>query len=508
MNMSGAQNRMRALVWWGIAGLACLSVALINGGGLFYFDTAGYLEQGQASLASFGIDIVGAEMSAAQAGATDTEAARDDVVIGSRSAVYSIVMTLAWLLSGLGSMAGIQTLALLLTVGLVARQIQRRQACSQSMAVLVAGPVLLASLGALPFYTAFLMPDIFAPILLLMVAVLTGFSATMTWPERLFAIAMGAVAIVTHPSHLLIAVLMIPVAGLGALILSRRRWWLAPLCVSAMVAGGMAERVIFVEAVKTIRSAEVVYQPFLTVRSIADGPGYTFLQERCPDPDISACALYDALQKSDDPMRLTASHIMFQTSPRLGSYMLLDAATQKRIADDQVTFFLQVLRDRPVDIVVMFLHNTLRQVGDYNSIRQTIPNTDVLEAVERMTDLAPASLRASRLLDQQDRLAGLDMLHRILYVLSAVIILGLCLRPGQRPPAVLRILALTLVAGILANGLVCGGISQPSDRYGARVAFLLPLSAAWLVMSLWRPAVLWQNKSSTTAKSPAAPQSS
>lgn len=489
MNVPGTENGMRNLAWWCCAVLACVSVALINGGGLFYFDTAGYLEQGRASLASFGIDVVATDMSVAgQAENPGAEASRDNVVIGSRSAVYSIIMTLAWFILGLGSMVGLQTLALLLSIALVARLIRRNRACVQSMAILVAGPVLIASLASLPFYTAFLMPDIFAPILLLMVAVLTGFCATMTWPERLFAVAMGVVAIVTHPSHLLIAVLMVPVAGLGALVLSRRRWWLAPLCVIAMVAGGMAERMIFVEAVKTIRSAEVVYQPFLTVRSIADGPGYTFLQERCPDPAISACALYDVLQKSDDPMRLTASHIMFQTSPRLGSYLLLDAQTQKRIADDQITFFFQVLRDRPVDIVVMFFRNTLRQVGWHNSIRQTIPDGNVLEAVERISDMAPASLRDARLLGQRDRLAGLDTVHRVLYILSAVFILGVCLIPGARPPAVLRVLALTLVAGILANGLVCGGISQPSDRYGARVAFLLPLAAIWLAMSLRRHA--------------------
>ncbi len=39
-----------------------------------------------------------------------------------------------------------------------------------------------------------------------------------------------------------------------------------------------------------------------------------------------------------------------------------------------------------------------------------------------------------------------------------------------------------LLFGILANALVCGGISQPATRYGARVIWLLPLAATILVL--------------------------
>ena len=45
-----------------------------------------------------------------------------------------------------------------------------------------------------------------------------------------------------------------------------------------------------------------------------------------------------------------------------------------------------------------------------------------------------------------------------------------------------RIFAAIVILGILGNALICGGISQPANRYGARVIWLLPFTAAFLTM--------------------------
>ena len=39
-----------------------------------------------------------------------------------------------------------------------------------------------------------------------------------------------------------------------------------------------------------------------------------------------------------------------------------------------------------------------------------------------------------------------------------------------------------VLLGVLANALVCGGISQPATRYGARVIWLLPLTATIMMI--------------------------
>ena len=57
-------------------------------------------------------------------------------------------------------------------------------------------------------------------------------------------------------------------------------------------------------------------------------------------------------------------------------------------------------------------------------------------------------------------------------------------------------LAIMVLLGILANALVCGGISQPSTRYGARVIWLLPL----MVTIAGRPSGIADTASPTTAR--------
>lgn len=459
------------LFWYGLAVLASLSVLLINGGGLTYFDTAGYLAQGQSTLQSLG--LVGTPEAT---GAGGGGAAEDDgVVVGSRAVVFSAALAALNQIWSVNALPVFYTVLLLVAVALPARIAIRSLEIPRPLAPTVAIPVILASLTSLPFYIAYLMPDLFAPVLLLMLATLAAFAPVMTWPERLLVVVLAILAVVTHPSHLLIVIAMLPVVALGGLLIRGKGWWLAPLLVALVVLGGLGERLLFVSAVKTIRGAEVVYQPFLTVRVIADGPGYQFLEENCPNPDMPTCALYEALQLSDDDYRLTASHIMFERSERLGSYRRLPPEAQKTVADDQLAFFLDVLKDRPFGVTFAFIGNAFVQAGRLNSITQTIPVSKAVENIYRMAPQSPDWFRDVRLLDKRDALAWTHTPHRLLYALAALglIILSVAPRSGVALP--LRIFALTVLIGILANALICGGISQPSDRYGARVAFLLPL---------------------------------
>ncbi len=56
----------------------------------------------------------------------------------------------------------------------------------------------------------------------------------------------------------------------------------------------------------------------------------------------------------------------------------------------------------------------------------------------------------------------------------------------RRVPGEVKALAVMVILGILANALVCGGISQPATRYGARVIWLLPMMAAILMIFAFR----------------------
>ncbi|MCB0010135.1 MAG: hypothetical protein KDE04_26905, partial [Anaerolineales bacterium] len=194
------------------------------------------------------------------------------------------------------------------------------------------------------FYIAYLMPDIFAPTLLLSAGVLAAFGRDLRGWEIALATFIALSSIVMHPSHLLIAIGLLPVAVAIGLISGLRRWWIGPLALALAAGIGLAERVaIPMAASKISDGAEVVYLPILTARIIVDGPGWDYLEAHCPDADIPTCALYESLSRPGDPMRMTATHIVFETSPELGSYRLLDKETQRRIGQSQTGFFRDVL---------------------------------------------------------------------------------------------------------------------------------------------------------------------
>ncbi len=247
-----------------------------------------------------------------------------------------------------------------------------------------------------------------------------------------------------------------------------------------MALSGLAERAAFNVAARTVANSDVVYIPFLTARLIEDGPGLEYLQGSCPDAELASCALFEVLSKSDDPMRLTASHIIFETSPDLGSFKFLSPQDQGRVAAEQYAFFFRVLRFDPVGTVGAIIKNTLMQAG-LNSVKMTIPDDEILSSTRLNYPDTGKSFDLGRLAYGRDWLSVINPVHTVVYVASIVVIFASLMLP-DRVPKRLRIFAVMCILGILANAFVSGAVSQPADRYGARVIWLLPFLAMVVAM--------------------------
>ncbi|MGB3148487.1 MAG: hypothetical protein WBA91_12125, partial [Paracoccaceae bacterium] len=371
-------------------------------------------------------------------------------------------------------------LALLACLWVLARLIQRTALPQMTAVSLVAVPVIFASAGSLPFFAAFLMPDLLAAVLLVTAALVTAYWRDMSWLELAIVGAVGVITVVSHLSHLAIAALLVLGAVLLCGLFARRGWWVAPLFLCFLVAVGWGQQLAFRIVAEKVTSSEVVIRPFLTARLIQDGPGYRWLEENCPEAAIPTCKLWTALQKSDDPYRLTASHITFETSERLGSYRLMAQEDRKDVADTQVQFFLTVLRDKPVAVVGALLKNTLTQAG-WASVDMTLPTDKILAANSTMHGTISGVPEHGRLSRDTGWVDGFTRLQETYYVAALALILVLLVSPSALP-ASLRIFAGMMLLGLLANAFVCGGISQPATRYGARVIWLLPLLAALMLI--------------------------
>jgi hypothetical protein len=229
-----------------------------------------------------------------------------------------------------------------------------------------------------------------------------------------------------------------------------------------------------------VAHSEVVIKPYITARLIEDGPGLKYLDSYCPDKHIATCKLHEALQWSDDPYRITATHIVFETSPRLGSFRLMAPEDQKAVAGDQIGYFFAVLKDQPLGVIRALLRNVFVQAG-WVSVEMTIPTDAIIAQNADVTGLAFATFDHGRITRDTGWLGPLTLWQQGFYIASLGILLALIFLP-RRVPGEVKALAVMVILGILANALVCGGISQPATRYGARVIWLLPLMATILLI--------------------------
>ncbi len=490
-----AGSALGSTLWVMAALFAMLSVLAVNGRPLFYFDSMWYVAQGDTALRQLGIkgesplhdrnqrlkseaEKAGGETSAGAAATTEITA--ENTVDGSRSAGYSLISGILARLGILEGLIVLNVVAVMLSVWLPMRLAQRQLGLHVSLAQMVCLPVIVASLGSLPFFVAYLMPDTFAPVLILTLATLTVFGRSMRWWEMLLAFAIGGFAIVSHLSHLAIAALLVPASMLVSVTLSRHRWWLPPALVLVVVGIGFAEQSLLRTAAKEVAHSEVVIKPYITARLIQDGPGLRYLESHCPDPAIATCKLFDALQLSDDPYRLTATHIVFETSERLGSFRLMTPEDQKLVAESQIPFFFDVLKAAPVDTTLAFIKNMLIQ-SRWVSVEMTLQTDKMVAQSAGVSGLASGAFQHGRLTNDLGWYGAMTTMQNMLYLVSLALTAVLLFWP-HRVPGKIKALVVMLLFGILANALVCGGISQPATRYGARVIWLLPLGATMLVL--------------------------
>ncbi|MEM6825303.1 MAG: hypothetical protein AAF566_09325, partial [Pseudomonadota bacterium] len=295
--------------------------------------------------------------------------------------------------------------------------------------------------------------------------------------DFLLALLILGFAVVVHRSHMVIVGLAVPVAGLALLLTAGRRAWLAIGLIAVAAVAGVAELKTYSVAAEKASGKVASINPFLSARIISDGPGYAYLEEHCPDDAIATCKLFEALAKSDNPARLDAAQMIFNRTEELGSFKLLDQEDQIRIGREQRAFYINVFLDRPLDVTASIIRNTLKQTF-LTSIQMTVPNDSTTQMLKR--SLGP-NLDVGRLADDRSWIATVYVAHNVVYALSLAVIALLAVVPGFSTRE-MRIFAGFVIIGILINAFVCGAVSQPAARYGARVIWLLPFVAA--LMSL------------------------
>jgi len=345
----------------------------------------------------------------------------------------------------------------------------------------------LTAATPLPFLVSQLIPDLFAPLLVIALVLLTVLADRLGQWERRALAAFCVLAIVVHHSHLLLAVVLLAVliplrrvlgapAALGRAGLARLA--LIPVLAGAAMAGvNLAGRGVL--------ALSPYGQVFLLARLQQDGPAADVLARDCPRADWSLCDYRDALPQNSD---------IFLWDP---AGVLIRAGGAKRVAPEAAAIVAEAIRTEPLAVLRAMAANAAAQLGKFDSRDGLEPWP--LTVTRVITGDFPPQTLAAYAAARQTRgetllppwLAALHRAAALAGIVAALVCLPLCVTRRQPQAA----LCAATLAALLANAAITGALSGPHDRYQSRIIWLATLGALLAVPAL--------NPSSGRATAPA-----
>jgi hypothetical protein len=319
------------------------------------------------------------------------------------------------------------------------------------------------------WFTGYVMPDVFAPLLVLLIF-LVGFAwdDLRRW-ERGGVAALLWFALVAHASHLLLgAILTAVVAAIGLTREGAHGRTLRPAArvVVAVVASALSilllHRALLGEASLTGR-----HPLFLLARTLADGPTRSYLRAHCPELDLAICEFADRLP---DNVR---DVLWGEGSIWAGS----DEAKRERLRAEETRVVVAALRADPWGQLEASARNAASQLTHFGMAGSFFPDTYILA---RIRDALPGSadrwLRSRQARGELHQ-EGFTRLHYASFGLSLLVLAALAIPLWRARPRRLEALVALVGVALLANASITGALSNVEDRYQARVAWLVPLLA-------------------------------
>lgn len=337
--------------------------------------------------------------------------------------------------------------------------------------LVIAGVFALAVLSPLPWVASYAMPDMLSAAVVLYGALLVRRLDRLSLWQGVALALIATLGIASHYGHLPLAAGVFGLALLWRLV----TWRLTLVSVAAA-----AVPILVALSVNLVASAIAFNEPsmapkrmpILLARSMEDGPARWYLDEACPEAGYAICELFDEMP--DD-----IGKILWQKDG-------LPKATDdqmRRLRAEEMTILIAAFRAYPLEQSWSLTENTMEQLVSIGT-GQFLP-------------LPPAP--DNRRWDQVEIQSAQWLDYPVLGAFTTIVWIGtlwglavllVLLRRGRLGREEIEVLAICL-AGLLANAAIFGGLSEPADRYQARVVWILPaLAALWLArpVSVTKPA--------------------
>ena len=321
----------------------------------------------------------------------------------------------------------------------------------------------LALVTAAPWVASTLMPDVFAPIVVLCVVALA-------WPERLspaergWVATIGTLAVAVHLAHLVLAAACIA----AALVLRRRAaTWRSARRLTLPVWAALAILLLTNALGHGAFAVSPYGSVFLAARLLADGPAQHLLAERCPESGWRLCAWQGRFSDNSDWI-LWAPEGPVWDNARWGPI---------EFAPEAGVLVRETVLAHPGEVAAAMARNTARElrlvdVGD--TLGTDWLDVAVLPKLQRYFPASEvARYRTSLQVQGELRAVARPFLwpHRIALLLGLAGTVAALARWRREPR--LAGFALLVLVGVVVNAFSTGALSRPHDRYQARIAWLL-----------------------------------
>jgi hypothetical protein len=329
----------------------------------------------------------------------------------------------------------------------------------------------LAVVTWLPWIVSELMPDIFTPLLILLICLLALAPQHLSPREQMGCVGLAAFMIASQQSSVPLACVLLGVLALFARYYSGPiRWRL--LIVPPVLA------VLALCSVNLLAHGRFAISPFgnvfLLARVIYDGPGMAALRHDCPAAGWRLCPYIDDFPETSDDFLWTPA------SP------LIRAGGSKRVSQDADAIIRAALAADPVAEVRAVLSNTGQQLAMFASGDGLNPWPAQVSAwVER--DFPRREVAAYDHARQQAGslavpliIADLHVAAALAGVLACAILLPVAL--ARRAPCAGYLLA--VLVALPLSAAITGALSSPHDRYQSRIMWLPPFVATLSLLSL------------------------
>lgn len=393
----------------------------------------------------------------------------EGTLVPSRAVVYGLILTAGvplsfWPVLLAQSALTVWVIALMLRVhGLGGRPL-----------LLLGSIAALSVFTTLPWLTAILLTDIFCGVGVLALYLLLMRGDALSRTERIGLIVLCAVSAATHSATIAVMLALLAPAALLCLI-DRKR--VTPVALGrgaiALVLGA-----VMVFAADYAVAKRLAWTPggfaLSFGRMLQDGIVDRYLDDHCPDASLRLCAYKSALPHDAD--------VWFWGSPlfdRLGRFAGL-GQEMEHIA-------VASLLDYPALQIKTAAIATARQLFDVHTgegVVHWIWHTYFI-----IHDYAPQlepAMKAARQQRAEISFTAINDLHYPLALLSMALLPFVALFAWRRKlPADLGELAGFCMLALLANAFVCGALSNPHDRYGARIVWLAAFATGLALYRLY-----------------------